>query len=86
MSKLFKSLESAPRGKRLDTGALLDAVRWNVAGLIPAIAQQHDSGATSTGSGPQRRQRPRVSKAFQRNTTTDPSTSTASYYANGNRT
>ncbi|MEA3252435.1 MAG: phosphoribosyl-AMP cyclohydrolase [Pseudomonadota bacterium] len=44
MSKLFKSLESAPRGKRLDTGALLDAVRWNVAGLIPAIAQQHDSG------------------------------------------
>ena len=38
MSKLFKSLESAPPGERLDTGALLDAVRWNDAGLIPAIS------------------------------------------------
>ncbi|MCD6006966.1 phosphoribosyl-AMP cyclohydrolase [Halomonas sp. IOP_31] len=44
MSELFKSLESAPRGEHLDTAALLDAVRWNDAGLIPAIAQQHDSG------------------------------------------
>ncbi|MDW5375514.1 phosphoribosyl-AMP cyclohydrolase [Halomonas sp. HP20-15] len=44
MSELFKSLESAPRGERLTADALLDAVRWNDAGLIPAIAQQHDSG------------------------------------------
>ncbi len=44
MSELFKSLESAPRGERLNTDALLDAARWNDAGLIPAIAQQHDSG------------------------------------------
>lgn len=44
MSELFKSLESAPRGQRQTIDDLLDAVSWNDAGLIPAIAQQHDSG------------------------------------------
>lgn len=44
MSELFKSLEPAPRGERLAIDELLDAVRWNGDGLIPAIAQQHDSG------------------------------------------
>ncbi|WP_210725932.1 phosphoribosyl-AMP cyclohydrolase [Modicisalibacter radicis] len=44
MSELFKSLESAPRGERLAIGELLDAVHWNGDGLVPAIAQQHDSG------------------------------------------
>jgi len=44
MSELFKSLESAPCGESLTADELLDAVRWNADGLIPAIAQQHDSG------------------------------------------
>ncbi|SHE92703.1 phosphoribosyl-AMP cyclohydrolase [Modicisalibacter ilicicola DSM 19980] len=44
MSDLFKSLEKAEPGTRRPLSSLLDAVRWNPEGLIPAIAQQHDSG------------------------------------------
>ncbi|MBH8578853.1 phosphoribosyl-AMP cyclohydrolase [Halomonas pacifica] len=44
MSELFKALERAPLDTREPTARLLDAVAWNDAGLIPAIAQQHDSG------------------------------------------
>ncbi|MBZ9556660.1 MULTISPECIES: phosphoribosyl-AMP cyclohydrolase [Modicisalibacter] len=44
MTTLFKTLESAERGTTRSTNALLDAVRWNDDGLVPVIAQQHDSG------------------------------------------
>ncbi|GGX78974.1 phosphoribosyl-AMP cyclohydrolase [Litchfieldella qijiaojingensis] len=44
MSELFKRLESASPGTRRSADELLDAIAWNVDGLIPAIAQQHDSG------------------------------------------
>ncbi|WP_048306547.1 phosphoribosyl-AMP cyclohydrolase [Halomonas sp. PR-M31] len=44
MSDLFKHLETAESGTRRSLSPLLDAVRWNADGLIPAIAQQHDSG------------------------------------------
>lgn len=42
---LFKTLESASPSDTLPgTKALLDAVRFNEQGLLPAIAQQFDSG------------------------------------------
>ncbi|RUR27238.1 phosphoribosyl-AMP cyclohydrolase [Vreelandella andesensis] len=42
---LFKALESAnPSDTLPSTKTLLDAVRFNEAGLLPAIAQQFDSG------------------------------------------
>ncbi|WP_355660104.1 phosphoribosyl-AMP cyclohydrolase [Halomonas salifodinae] len=44
MSELFKALERAPLDTTESTARLLDTVAWNEAGLIPAIAQQHDSG------------------------------------------
>nr|WP_297456946.1 phosphoribosyl-AMP cyclohydrolase [uncultured Halomonas sp.] len=44
MSELFESLESAERGTRHPLATILDAARWNADGLLPAIAQQHDSG------------------------------------------
>ena len=45
MSALFKQLESANRDDTLpSTSDLLDAVKYNEQGLIPAIAQQFDSG------------------------------------------
>lgn len=44
MSELFKSLESAGCGTQRSLAAILDAARWNDDGLLPAIAQQHDSG------------------------------------------
>lgn len=44
MSELFKSLESAECGTQRSLAAILDAARWNDDGLLPAIAQQHDSG------------------------------------------
>ncbi|NYS60790.1 phosphoribosyl-AMP cyclohydrolase [Vreelandella salicampi] len=45
MSSLFKQLERAtPEDTLPPTSALLDAVTYNDQGLIPAIAQQHDSG------------------------------------------
>lgn len=44
MSDIFKSLESAATDSRHSAGDIIDAARFNEAGLIPAIAQQHDSG------------------------------------------
>lgn len=44
MSELFKRLETASYGTRYSTADVLDAIAWNADGLIPAIAQQHDSG------------------------------------------
>ena len=42
--KLFKALESAsPQDELPSTATLLDAVRFNADGLLPAIAQQHDT-------------------------------------------
>lgn len=42
--KLFKALESAsPQDELPATATLLDAVRFNADGLLPAIAQQHDT-------------------------------------------
>ncbi|WP_404377769.1 phosphoribosyl-AMP cyclohydrolase [Vreelandella aquamarina] len=43
--ELFKALETARPGDTLpQLTTLLDAVRFNDDGLIPAIAQQHDTG------------------------------------------
>ncbi|MGC3872302.1 phosphoribosyl-AMP cyclohydrolase [Halomonas sp. GXIMD04776] len=44
MANVFKQIETAEKGTRCDLPSLLDAIRWNSDGLIPAIAQQHDSG------------------------------------------
>nr|WP_298248511.1 phosphoribosyl-AMP cyclohydrolase [uncultured Halomonas sp.] len=44
MSDTFKALERAPAESRHDLAAVLEAIRFNADGLIPAIAQQHDSG------------------------------------------
>lgn len=39
----FKTLERAALGETHDATALMEAMPWNADGLIPAIAQQHDS-------------------------------------------
>ncbi|MCE8040909.1 phosphoribosyl-AMP cyclohydrolase [Billgrantia desiderata] len=44
MSDTFKRLERAELDARLPLERILAAVRFNQDGLIPAIAQQHDSG------------------------------------------
>lgn len=44
MTDTFKSLEGAALDSRRPLGEILDAIRFNDDGLIPAIAQQHDSG------------------------------------------
>ncbi|MBB3140908.1 phosphoribosyl-AMP cyclohydrolase [Halomonas organivorans] len=44
MTDTFKRLEGAERDSRRPLGEILDAIRFNDDGLIPAIAQQHDSG------------------------------------------
>ncbi|NIC03960.1 phosphoribosyl-AMP cyclohydrolase [Billgrantia bachuensis] len=44
MTDTFKQLERAELDARLPLSPVLDAVRFNDDGLIPAIAQQHDSG------------------------------------------
>lgn len=41
---MFKEWEAAPAGTRLALSEVLDQLRYNDAGLVPAIAQQHDSG------------------------------------------
>ena len=41
---LFKQLESSATGSSVPLEQALDALRWNADGLVPAIAQQHDSG------------------------------------------
>lgn len=43
MNDLFKRFESAPRGSRQPLSAVLDAITFNSEGLVPAIAQQHDT-------------------------------------------
>ncbi len=44
MSDTFKTLETATSNTRFPLADILDAIRFNADGLIPAIAQQHDSG------------------------------------------
>ncbi len=44
MSDTFKVLERATSDSRFPLTTILDAIRFNADGLIPAIAQQHDSG------------------------------------------
>lgn len=41
---MFKTLENASAGTRLALEAALASLRYSEQGLIPAIAQQHDSG------------------------------------------
>lgn len=41
---MFKDNEHQPSGFRVELDAALDQLCFNDAGLIPAIAQQHDSG------------------------------------------
>ncbi len=45
MSVSFTELESAAKGRREPLSSALDALAWNDAGLLPAIAQDHASGA-----------------------------------------
>lgn len=44
MTDTFKQLEGAELDSRVPLARVLEAVRFNDDGLIPAIAQQHDSG------------------------------------------
>ncbi len=44
MQDTFKALERADCDSRHPLATILDAARFNADGLIPAIAQQHDSG------------------------------------------
>ncbi|RLK50169.1 phosphoribosyl-AMP cyclohydrolase [Alkalispirillum mobile] len=41
---MFKALEKAAPGTRRPLADVLDALPWNEQGLLPAIAQQHDTG------------------------------------------
>ncbi|PIE40879.1 MAG: phosphoribosyl-AMP cyclohydrolase [Gammaproteobacteria bacterium] len=40
----YKTLEKRPKGDRFPAKDAIDALKYNADGLIPAIAQQHDSG------------------------------------------
>ncbi|MEE4383904.1 MAG: phosphoribosyl-AMP cyclohydrolase [Pseudomonadales bacterium] len=42
-SDFFRALEGSAPGTAVDREALLAALAWNTDGLVPAIAQQHDS-------------------------------------------
>jgi phosphoribosyl-AMP cyclohydrolase len=44
MTDTFKTLERADLDSRHSLETVLEAVRFNADGLIPAIAQQHDTG------------------------------------------
>ena len=44
MMQTFKQLERAPLDARVSLETILEAARFNADGLIPAIAQQHDTG------------------------------------------
>lgn len=44
MPQTFKHLEHAAPDARVALESILEAARFNADGLIPAIAQQHDSG------------------------------------------
>lgn len=41
---LFKQLEKAPKGSKTQLSDILAALKFNDDGLVPAIAQQYDSG------------------------------------------
>ncbi len=41
---LFKEIEKFTTGQSVGMSRVLDALPWNVDGLLPAIAQQHDTG------------------------------------------
>ncbi|OOC10140.1 phosphoribosyl-AMP cyclohydrolase [Thioalkalivibrio halophilus] len=41
---MFKNLEKAPAGRREPLAEVLERVRFNADGLVPAIAQQGDTG------------------------------------------
>lgn len=43
-SELFTRLETAGVGTPVAADAVLGALAWNADGLVPAIAQQHDTG------------------------------------------
>ncbi len=45
MRDAFKSLENAAQGSKNDLPETLDALKYNAAGLVPAIAQDAKSGA-----------------------------------------
>lgn len=44
MSSFFKELEKKSQGDTADLELVLSELKYNEAGLIPAIAQQHDTG------------------------------------------
>ncbi|WP_346798233.1 phosphoribosyl-AMP cyclohydrolase [Halomonas sp. Bachu 37] len=44
MQSFFKEIESSEKGRQLALEAVLNAIKLNADGLIPAIAQQYDSG------------------------------------------
>lgn len=44
MSSFYKTLEDKPNGQKESLSQAIDALKYNEDGLIPAIAQQHDSG------------------------------------------
>jgi len=44
MSNFFKELEKKTQGERADLETTLSELKYNDDGLIPAIAQQHDTG------------------------------------------
>ncbi|WP_299232715.1 phosphoribosyl-AMP cyclohydrolase [uncultured Halomonas sp.] len=44
MPDIFKALERAPADSQHDLAPVLESIGFNADGLIPAIAQQHDSG------------------------------------------
>jgi phosphoribosyl-AMP cyclohydrolase len=44
MSNFFKDLEASKLGDTSGLAEVLSALRYNADGLIPAIAQQHDTG------------------------------------------
>ena len=46
---IFKQLESLPTGDAVPLAAVLDELPWNPDGLLPAIAQQYDSGQVLVG-------------------------------------
>jgi len=41
---VLKDIENLPRGSRFPRSEILSALKFNADGLIPAIAQQHDTG------------------------------------------
>lgn len=40
----LKTLESAAKGQQFDSQALINQIKFDKDGLVPAIAQQHDTG------------------------------------------